>query len=75
METLYDYIIKSFILDGQAARRMIDSLVLWACNYYTAPDIDGREILTDEGITFLTEIIGDNIGMERAEIVNNWKEA
>ena len=67
MEKLYNYIVYNYTLSSEA-KRMLDSIVEWAFDWYS--DMDGK--LTDQGIDFIERIVADNIGMERKEIEENW---
>ena len=66
METLYNYIIDNYTIDG-TTRRIIDSLLLYVFDNLT----NSSGLLTDAGADFLTEIIADNIGADRAEMIDN----
>ena len=44
--------------------------MIWAGEHYE--DKDGT--LTDEGVHFIESVVADNIGMDRQEIIDNWKD-
>lgn len=68
MENFYEYTIENFTLSGDA-QRILDSLVTWAFDHY-----EDHGTLTDEGVHFLETVLADNIGMERQEIIDNWRD-
>ena len=67
MENFYNYVIENFSLSPEA-KRILDSLVIWTADHY---EVDSG--LNDEGIHFLDTVIAENIGMERSEIIKNWR--
>lgn len=67
MENLYDYIIENFELNI-TTKRILDSIVIWAGDHY-----EENGTLTEEGIHFIETVIADNIGMDRQEIIKNWR--
>lgn len=68
MENFYNYTIENFTLSSEA-KRMLDSLVLYVFDNFT----DNGE-LTQDGVELLESVVADNIGMDRSEIIDNWKE-
>lgn len=68
MKKFYQYVIDCFTLSDEA-KRMLDSIA-----YYAFVNFSDCGHLTEEGTDFLMEIVGDNIGMDRAEIIENWGE-
>lgn len=66
MENFYNYVIENFTLSPEA-KRILDSLVIWISDHY-----EESGVLNDEGIHFIENIIADNIGMEKSEIIENW---
>ena len=68
METLYNYIVDNYTLSSEA-RRIIDSLVIYINDEFTDENGDLMEV----GVDFVESIIADNIGMDRSEIIQNWR--
>ena len=68
MENFYNYTIENYTLSGEA-QRILDGVVIWAGEHYE--DKDGT--LTDEGVHFIESVVADNIGMDRQEIIDNWR--
>jgi len=67
MENFYNYTIENYTLSSEA-KRMLDSLVLYVFDNFT---VDGE--LLQAGIELLETVVADNIGMDRSEIIENWK--
>lgn len=67
MENFFEYTVNNYTLSAEA-KRMLDSIVLWTGDHY-----EDHGTLTQEGIHFLKAIVADSIGMERAEIIENWR--
>lgn len=67
MENFYNYTIENYTLSGEA-KRMLDSLVFYVFDNFTN---DGE--LLQEGIELLRVVVADNIGMDRQEIIDNWR--
>lgn len=67
MENFYNYTIENYTLSGEA-KRMLDSLVLYVFDNFTN---DGE--LLQAGIELLRVVVADNIGMDKSEIIDNWK--
>lgn len=65
---LYNYIIDNFNVSSEA-KRIVESIIDWAFYHYE----EGGE-LTYEGMHFLEEVLADNIGLTREEIIQNWGE-
>lgn len=68
MERFYNYVIENYTLSSEA-KRMLDSLVLYVWDNFT----DGGELL-QAGIELLETVVADNIGMDRNEIIENWRD-
>ena len=66
MEHFYNYTIENYTLSSEA-KRMLDSLVLYVFDNFTT---DGE--LLQAGIELLDTVVA-NIGMDRNEIIENWK--
>ena len=67
MENFYNYTIENYTLSSEA-KRMLDSLVLYVFDNFT---VDGE--LLQAGTELLETVVADNIGMDRSEIIENWK--
>ena len=67
MENFYNYTIENYTLSGEA-KGMLDSLVLYVFDNFTN---DGE--LLQAGIELLRVVVADNIGMDRQEIIDNWR--
>lgn len=64
MSNFYNYVLDNYSIGGVAAR-FLDNIVLYANENFDS---------MNEKADFIMEIVGDNIGMDRSEIIDNWIE-
>lgn len=64
MSNFYNYVLDNYSI-GSVAARFLDNIVL-----YANENFDNM----DEKADFIMEIVGDNIGMDRSEIIDNWRD-